>query len=145
MRQTLAARAMDLLTGNAYDQDTRGTGWILGFSDWTRLPQSDLLHIPQDQPLHGLCVKWFDHPDGHASDGKPVSDGRTWSALVTEGSEFHYDFSREPGFPPGATRHVVLRRPGDWLAWDAGWYHRWRCERRSTILTVRWTPAPAWS
>jgi hypothetical protein len=133
---------MDLLTGNAYEQDTRGTGWFIGFGDWTRLPGSDLLHVPADQPLSGLCVKWYDHPDGHDSgDGKPLSEGRTMSMLATPGSVFRYLFSTEPGFPPEASRAIVLSRPGDYLAWGPGWYHRWHCERRATILTVRWTPA----
>lgn len=133
---------MELITGNAYEQDTRGTGWVLGFSDWTRLPQSDLLHIPQGAPVSGLCVKWFDHPGGHASgDDKPLSEGRTWSVPVTADSAFHLDFSVEPGFPADATRNVLLQRAGDWVAWGAGWHHRWRCERRSTIMTVRWSAA----
>lgn len=133
---------MELLTGNAYEQDTQGTGWFIGFSDWTRLPQSDLLHVPAGQPVTGLCLKWFDHPDGHdGGDGKPVREGRTVSMLVTPGSVFRCDFSREPGFPAGGTRRVVLSRPGDFMAWGAGWYHRWFCERRATVLTVRWTPA----
>ena len=31
-----------------------------------------------------------------------------------------------------------MTRAGDFGAWGAGLYHRWRCTRRSTILTVRW-------
>ena len=37
---------MNLLTGNAYEADTGGTGWFIGFSDWTQLPGSDLLYVP---------------------------------------------------------------------------------------------------
>jgi len=132
---------MDLITGNAYELDTRGTGWIIGFSDWTRLPGSDLLHVPAGEPVTGLCVKWYDHPEGHASGDKPVSEGRTFSMLVTPGSRFRYDISDEPTYAPQRTRTLVLERPGDYIAWGEGVYHRWFCDRRSTILTVRWTPA----
>ena len=131
---------MDLLIGNAYDQDTRGTGWIIGFSDWTRLAHPELLHVAQHEPVTGLCVKWYDHPEGHASGDKPVSDGRTFSVLVTAGSVFRYEISDDPGYPAGATRTVVLQRPGDYIAWGAGIFHRWFCERRATIMTVRWSP-----
>ncbi|HYF20701.1 MAG TPA: hypothetical protein VEA40_22740 [Ramlibacter sp.] len=128
---------MDLLTGNAYDADTRGTGWFLGFSDWTRLPGSDLLHVPQDLPLSGLCCKWYDHPAGQDGGAKPVSEGRTLSLLVTPDSEFRLDFSLSPAFDD-EVRTVILRRHGDFAIWGAGLHHRWQCVRRSTILSVRW-------
>lgn len=130
---------MHLVTGNFSDADTRGTGWVVGFSDWTRLPGSDLLHVPQDAALSGLCLKWYDHADGHESGNtKAPSTGRTVSLLVNEGAHFELDFSEDPGFPPERTRTVVFRRAGDYAAWGAGVQHRWRCVRRSTILTVRW-------
>jgi hypothetical protein len=130
---------MDILTGNAYTANTAGTGWFIGFSDWTRLPGSDLLHVPRDQALRGLCVKWFDHAAGHASeDTKPVSEGRTVSVLVTTGSSFSIDFSLDPNFAAEGTRTVVLQQPGDFAAWGAGLHHRWRCTRRATIMTLRW-------
>ena len=130
---------MDLLTGNANDADTRGSGWFLGFSDWTRLPGSDLLHVPQDQPLSGLCVKWYDHPTGHDSGpAKPVSEGRTISVLVSSGSTFRLQFCETPGFEEGRTTTVLLQRHGDFAAWGAGLFHRWHCVDRATILTIRW-------
>jgi hypothetical protein len=137
---------MDLLTGNAYAADTAGTGWFIGFSDWTRLPGSDLLHIPRDQALHGLCVKWFDHGGGQSgghssSDLKPISDGRTVSVLVTPGSHFTIEFSLDPSFPASASRTVHLQNPGDYAAWGAGLHHRWHCAQRATIMTIRWRAA----
>jgi hypothetical protein len=132
---------MDILTGNAYAAETAGTGWFIGFSDWTRLPGSDLLHVPHDQTLRGLCVKWFDHAAGHASgDDKPVSEGRTVSVLVTAGSHFTVEFSRDSTFAADATRAVVLQEAGDFVAWGEGLHHRWHCERRATIMTLRWSP-----
>ena len=133
---------MEVMTGNAYDTDTRGTGWLIGFSDWTRQGPGELLHVPREQALSGLCVKWFDHPDGHdGGDGKPVSEGRTVSILVSAGSVFRIEVSESPDFPPAATRAVLLQRPGDFAAWGAGLYHRWHCLRRSTVMSLRWNPA----
>jgi hypothetical protein len=133
--------AVNLLTGNASDADTRGTGWFLGFSEWARHPGSDLLYVPADQPVQGLCMKWFDHPDGHDSGpGKPVSEGRTVSVLASDGSAFRIEFCEAADFASSEVRTVRLQKRGDFAAWGAGLFHRWHCERRSTILTLRWTP-----
>jgi len=130
-----------LLTGNAYSTETGGTGWIVGYSPWTLLSGSGLLHVPTDQPLTGVCVKWFDHPAGHASGpGKPVSVGRTLSILVCDDAVFRLQFSPILEFLPEQTEEVVLRRPGDFAAWGPGLFHRWQAESRCTILTVRWQP-----
>jgi hypothetical protein len=132
---------MDLLTGNAYDQDTRGTGWFIGFSDWTRHGPGALLHVPRAEPLTGLCVKWWDHPAGHDSgDAKPVSEGRTVSLLVSEASLFRIDFSPFPDFRAEGLRSVLLRRHGDFAAWGAGLYHRWHALERAAVMSLRWTP-----
>lgn len=131
----------EIETGNAHDVDTRGTGWFIGFSDWTR-GANELRHVPQHEPVTGVCVKWFNHPTGHESDSKPISTGRTMSILVTDGSRFEVDFSLTPDFS-GEVRTVVLMREGDFAIWGEGLYHRWRCVSRATIATVRWVPQPA--
>jgi len=126
---------MDLQTGNAHDADTAGTGWFIGFSAWTE----GLLHVPREAPLHGLCVKWYEHAAGHDSGAalKPLSEGRTKSILVNEGAHFEIDMGKIAGF--AACRTVVLQRHGDYAAWGASLYHRWRSPRRSTIATLRWS------
>ena len=130
---------MDVLVGSARDADTKGTGWFIGFSDWTRVAGSDLLHVPQDLPLSGLCVKWLDHPTGHDSGcDKPRSEGRTVSILVSEGSRFRIDFCESADFRSSALQTVLLERHGDFAAWGAGLFHRWHCEAGSTALTLRW-------
>ena len=135
---------MDLITGNAYDANTQETGWFIGFGDWTRHGPGELLHVPPEQPLQGLCVKWFDHPAGHESlPGKPLSEGRTVSILASAGSRFRIDFSTDPEFPPGLTRSVLLQRPGDYAAWGAGLHHRWAALERSTVITLRWNALQA--
>lgn len=134
---------MDIDIGNAHDLDTQGTGWFVGFSPWAADSAGQLRHVPQERPVTGLCVKWFNHPDGHESgDGKPVSEGRTISILVTDDAEFHIEFCDRADFK-GELQRAVLRREGDYAAWGEGLYHRWRCVRRATIATVRWTPGEA--
>ena len=128
---------MDYFAGNAYDAETRGTGWFVGFSDWTRNAASGLLHVPKEQALSGLCIKWYDHPGGDDSGDKPISEGRTISILVSSGSEFRIDFCESAAFD-AEVETVVLKRHGDFVAWGAGLHHRWHCVARSTILTVRW-------
>lgn len=133
---------MDFITGNAFEDDTQGTGWFIGFSDWSRHGPGELLHVPRDQPVQGLCMKWFDHPAGHESGpGKPVSEGRTVSILASAGSRFRIDFSTDPGFPAAYTSSVLLQRPGDYAAWGVGLHHRWAALERSTVITLRWNPA----
>jgi hypothetical protein len=130
---------MDITVGNAHDAATCGTGWMVGFGDWT----SGLLRVPRDQPLSGLCVKWFDHPTGDDSGpGKPLSEGRTLSLLVSAGSAFRIELSESADFPPGETRIAQLGRHGDFAAWGPGLFHRWHCLSRATILTIRWQPDP---
>jgi hypothetical protein len=131
---------MDIDTGNAHDVDTGGTGWFIGFSPWTQGSVRDFRHVPKDQPVTGLCVKWYHHEPGHESGGKPVSEGRTMSILVTGDSHFELDFCESPDFA-GNVRTVVFKREGDFAVWGEGLYHRWRCIKRATIGTVRWTPA----
>lgn len=129
---------MNITKGNTNDTGTNDTGWFIGFSDWTRTGGGNLLHIPKDQPLSGLCVKWFDHPTGDTSGEKPVSEGKTISILVSTGSSFRLQFSTTPAFEPGTVETVLLQRQGDFVAWGAGIHHRWSCETRVTILTIRW-------
>lgn len=130
---------MNITVGNAHDAETNGTGWFAGFSDWTLSEHSDLLHIPKDQVLSGLCLKWYNHPSGDDSgDSKPVSEGTTISVLVSDDSAFRIEFSESADFDPGQTESVLLQRHGDYAAWGDGLFHRWHCLSRSTILTVRW-------
>lgn len=127
--------------GNAGAVDTHGTGWFIGFSNWSRLSPHDLRHMPDDVIARGLCVKWFAHragdPDGQ---DKPVSSGRTVSLLVSERSEFRVDFSATPAFDPTTRVSFTLRRAGDYVVWGPGIYHRAFGIADATILTVRWQP-----
>ena len=130
---------MDLLKGNAHEAHTQGTGWFIGFSPWTRRPGSALLHVPQSEPVTGLSMKFYDHPAGHDSgDGKPLSEGRTVSILVSEGSRFRVEFCASADFGSSPVETVLLQRHGDFVAWGEGLHHRWHCEAASTILTLRW-------
>jgi len=130
---------MDIACGNAHDAETRGTGWFLGFSDWCR-ENSELLFVPREAVLSGLCLKWYDHRTGDRSGPKPVSVGRTVSLLVL-GGPFEVEFRGRPDFPPDQVRRVILSRHGDFVAWGGGIEHRWRCLGAASILTLRWEPA----
>jgi hypothetical protein len=137
-------KTMKIQTGNAHDAETHGTGWFLGFSDWTLNDPSGLLHVPKHEALTGLCAKWYDHPSGDDNgDSKPVSEGRTISILVSKGSAFRIEFSPTPDFLPEEVQTVLLERHGDFAAWGEGLYHRWHCLSQSTVLTLRWNPATA--
>lgn len=125
---------MEIESGNAGDVDTKGTGWFIGFGPWT----SGLRHLPPDQAVRGLCVKWANHPAGDPrGTNKPVSVGRTISVLVG-GGPFRVEFSTSPDFLAVATDVRVLHRVGDFAMWGAGLHHRWFADAESVVMTVRW-------
>lgn len=135
------APAFGLEIGNVGALDTRGTGWWIGFSDWTRDGAADLRHMPAGTAASGVSAKWYDHPAGHPNgEAKPLSEGRSVSLLVGDAGAFRLDFSPDPAYPPGRTFTRVLRRRGDFAAWGAGLYHRAFGLRDSSILTLRWMP-----
>lgn len=126
--------------GNAGDLDTRGTGWFVGFSDWTRGPSTALRHVAAGTTSTGPCIKYFSHPAGHPNgDAKPLSEGRTLSMLVDAASEFRIEFSTRADFAPEDSVSHTLRRHGDFVIWGPGIHHRAFGIRPACILTVRWT------
>jgi 2'-5' RNA ligase len=138
------APAFGLEFGNAGEVDTQGTGWWIGFSDWTRDGGANLRHMPPGLAASGVSAKWYDHPAGHPNgEAKPVSEGRSVSLLAGDSGAFRLDFSPDPAYPPDRTFTCVLRRRGDFAAWGAGLYHRAFGLRASTILTLRWVPHAA--
>ena len=135
------APAFGLEFGNAGELDTQGTGWWIGFSDWTRDGGADLRHMPPGLAASGVSAKWYDHPAGHPNgEAKPVSEGRSVSLLAGDAGAFRLDFSPDPAYPPDRTFTRVLRRRGDFAAWGAGLYHRAFGLLDSSILTLRWVP-----
>ena len=135
------APALGLEIGNAGALDTRGTGWWIGFSDWTRDGGANLRHMPPGLAALGLSAKWYDHPAGHPNgEAKPISEGRSVSLLVSEHGGFRIDFSRDAAFPSGHTFTHLMRRRGDFVAWGAGLHHRAFGLQDSCILTLRWVP-----
>ncbi|MFC7513649.1 hypothetical protein ACFQUU_01385 [Herbaspirillum sp. GCM10030257] len=134
---------MQIETGNAGKLDTQGTGWFLGFSEWTQSAEAgagSLRHMPVDCRSHGLCMKWMVHPAGDPRGiDKPISEGRTMSILIGSG-RFRIAFSGSKDFPPDATREIVLSDSGDFATWGAGIYHRYSVDAECTVLTLRWIP-----
>ncbi len=126
--------------GNAGDLDTNGTGWFVGFSDWTTKPPAYLRHVPAGELGEGLCVKWFSHPAGDPNgEFKPLSEGRTMSVLVSPASEFRVEFSATNDFAPQEVLAHTLRRHGDFVIWGPGVFHRAFGIQPACILTVRWS------
>ncbi len=127
--------------GNAGSLDTGGTGWFIGYGSHHGAGNSPLRHVTRSQRANGLSVKWCDHEAGRpGGDGKPVSTGRTISMLVGGQGAFRLDFSLTGSFEPCRTLTRILREPGDYAIWGEGVYHRWRCEKPCSILTIRWQP-----
>jgi len=138
--QTKQLLVQNVEFGNAGDLDTRGTGWIVGFSDWTRNPPDHLRHVPADELAAGLCIKWFSHAAGDPNgEPKPLSEGRTMSVLVSPSSEFRIEFSAAADFPPQDTLSYTLRRHGDFVIWGPGVFHRAFGIEPACVLTVRWS------
>lgn len=135
---------MDVEFNNAAGLNTEGTGWFIGFSEWTKANTPgipDLRYMPQDQRLHTLCVKWMQHPAGDPRGGaKPMSNGRSVSIMVSESGRFRVAFCERPDFPEARILRHTLTRQGDFVAWGANLYHRWTAIEDSTILTLRWVP-----
>lgn len=131
--------AQDVEFGNAGGLDTDGTGWFIGFCDWTRNPPSHLRHVPTEELAAGLCVKWFCHSAGNPNgESKPLSEGRTMSVLVSPTSEFRIEFSTSAEFAPQDTLSHTLRCHGDFVIWGPGVFHRAFGVQPACILTVRW-------
>jgi hypothetical protein len=137
-------QAMDVEFNNASQVDTNGTGWFVGFNEWAKANQpgvGDLRYMSEDSLSRRLRVKWMDHeandPNGT---GKPKSEGRTISILVSERGRFRSDFSEDPGFPAGQTLNYVLENRGDFIIWGENLYHQWFVDEACSMLTVRWVP-----
>jgi len=132
--------AQNIEFGNAGDIDTHGTGWFVGFSDWTRGTSNHLRHVPADEAAAGLCIKWFSHSAGHPNgEFKPLSEGRTMSILVSPASEFRIEFSSTADFAPDDLLVHTLRRHGDFVIWGPGLFHRAFGIQPACVLTVRWS------
>jgi hypothetical protein len=136
---------MNIEFGNANTLDTHGTGWFLGYGPWAQTQErgpDSLRFMPEDMALHGLCMKWMNHPAADPrGTGKPLSVGRTLSIFVGDSGRFRIAFSEHPDFPADATQEHVLDRPGQFCAWGAGVYHRYEVDDDCTILTLRWVPS----
>lgn len=135
---------MDVEFGNAGDVDTEGTGWFIGFSEWTKRGDggaAGLRHMPADALARTVAVKWMAHPVGDdRGAAKPPSDGRSVAILVSESGSFAFEFATDALFSPGHTVTHALSRHGDFVIWGEGLYHRWIVEQPCTILTIRWVP-----
>lgn len=132
---------MDVEFGNVAHLNTEETGWIIGFSDWTKTESdsANLRHVPLNSNLSNVCVKWSHHLVGNDGlQNKPISTGRTISILVSETGGFRISFSHSPNFNDVEDKDNLLEKHGDFVMWGDGIYHKAMTEKDSTILTIRW-------
>ncbi|MEG3438823.1 hypothetical protein V0288_16975 [Pannus brasiliensis CCIBt3594] len=135
---------MDIEFANAGTLDTNGTGWLIGFGDWTKAIETGgtaLRCMPENALARNLQVKWMIHPAGDdRGTRKPISVGRSISILASESGRFRLEFSPDANFPEGRTECYTLEKHGDLVIWGENIYHRWFVEAACTIITIRWTP-----
>lgn len=135
---------MDIEFGNVGSLNTNGTGWFVGFSDWTKANVDgvpDLRFMAKDAVAQTIQAKWMVHPaNDDRGTAKPPSEGRTLAILVSESGCFRLEFSLNETFPPEQTRLYILQNHGDFIIWGKNIYHRWFVDRACTILTFRWIP-----
>lgn len=137
---------MDIEFGNAGKVDTHGTGWFVGFSDWTKSGGAgpNLRYMPKEGLAHTIHAKWMHHPAGDdRGTKKPPSEGRTISIMVSEGGLFRIEFAPDERFDASDTHRYVLKDHADFVIWGEDIYHRWFVDEDCTILTLRWVPVPA--
>ena len=137
---------MDIEIGNAGAVDTSGTGWIIGFSEWTKStsePSANLRYMAQDALAQTLHMKWMEHPaNDDRGTHKPPSEGRTVSILVSETGCFRIQFAPTAAFANEQVVEARLSKHGDFAIWGENIHHRWFVDDRATILTLRWIPVP---
>lgn len=135
---------MDIEFGNAGKLDTHGTGWFIGFSQWTQSGNAEaanLRYIPKGSLAHTLHAKWMVHPAGDdRGSQKPPSEGRTISILVSERGVFRIQFAPNQHFGASETVEYTLNAHGDFIIWGENIHHRWFVDEECTILSLRWTP-----
>jgi hypothetical protein len=117
--------------GNAWDDCSRDcegakTGWFVG-----GFPEMRGLGLRECRDVE---IKWYEHPEGQESGEKPVSRGLTVSVLVT--GRFAVSFQDDES----SWVEYRLEKPGDYVVWGPGIYHRWKAIERSVVLSVRPTP-----
>jgi hypothetical protein len=141
----VATESMDIEVGNAGAVDTNGTGWFIGFSDWTKSTTdrslASLRYMPKNSLAHTLHMKWMEHPaDDDRGQQKPPSAGRTISILVSQAGRFRIQFSNSETFADQQIVETCLSKHGDFVIWGEDIYHRWFVDEQCTVLTLRWIP-----
>lgn len=112
--------------GNAENfEETRG--WFVGsFLDESAGPRR----------TDHLEIKYSVHAAGDGRAGVAPGAAVCSVAILLSGT-FELVF---PGQDPAV---VVLRRPGDYVLWEAGVPHSWSAPVAARLLTVRWPEDPA--
>ena len=137
---------MTIEFGNAGSLDTGGSGWFIGFGPWIsdgHGASHPLRFMAEDRAARAVQMKWMHHPAGDdRGSGKPPSQGRTISMLVSESGAFRLEFATSADFDERELIRHRLGNNGDYVIWGEGLHHRWFVDSDCTILTVRWIPLP---
>ena len=94
---------MELETGNAGEVDTNGTGWFIGFSDWTDAGDANLRHIPSEIDARVLRQVVFAPCRGSERRAQVICEERTVAIQVGLSGSFRIEFCPSKFF----TRRIV--------------------------------------
>lgn len=110
--------------GNAGVDGAHNSGWLLG-----HFMPPGLLHSEDVE------VKWGTHALGDRRAAWATAEVRTALLVLIRGA-FNIELR---------DRTVLLRTPGDYVAWGPGEDHSWYAPADDTVvLTVRWPSLPGW-
>jgi hypothetical protein len=140
--------AVEVLSGDRFDGvdfgTARGKGYIIGTS-----PVSELLLVDLESKKGPLAemygVKYFHHNQGDMSDEARMPDPNArltrMTMLVSQGRWRQRVWLREKN----RSIELLLKEPGDFIAWGPDLWHSWYAESASTMLTVSFQKKPSTS
>lgn len=107
----------DIQVGNATTEN-ENRGWLVGHF----MPKDDLRHTADVE------IKWGIHKAGEARDEWVTSEMRQTVCILIEGS-FTLIFR---------DKEFTLDKQGDYVMWGRGVDHKWRVNKDTVAMTVRW-------
>jgi hypothetical protein len=133
------ARPAGVEVGNAWSlrPASAQSNWVVGEVNDRKygeiIPPESLRFMLPNSKATNVSVKWFVHEptdDPSWGKGKKLSEGRTISILVDGEMELRF----------GDSYKIILDEPGDFAIWGEKISHDWAPIKKSTVMTVRWTP-----
>jgi len=123
-----------ILQGSLPGDDTLQVGntgvnpYLAGFT-----PAIPLMRVDETHPAWLHSVKYSHHPVGGTRPEPAPSDPRTRVTILLEGGPWVQTM-----WNADRSVEVTLRlaEPGDYIAWQPGYFHSWTAEGRATMLTL---------